>query len=337
MASKQRRKAGKILLIIEIILILVAIFIAVIAVVFGKLKSTEWDDSGIYMNEINDPCIDDYTNIALFGVDSRENDLTKNTRSDSIIIASINNRSKKIKLVSIYRDTYVYIPDHGYTKINHAYAYGGPKLAVETINRNFDLDIHDFVTVNFAALTDAVDALGGITIDITKEELDYVNRYAKDVANINNKEWTKIKKPGRQTLTGVQATGYSRVRYTKGGDFTRANRQRTVIEAMLTKAKHSNPVKIVKAANTILPRICTGMKGSEFTKLALFFPFYSIEDQSGFPFNNSVMTINKASVVVSTSLSSNVAELHNYLFGTKDYEPSQTVKDISAQIASKCS
>lgn len=335
MSAKGRHKASKVLLIIEIILILIAIFIAIIAIVFGKLKSTEWNDKDIYMNDINDGNISDYTNIALFGVDSRENDLTKNTRSDSIIVASINKKTKKVKLLSIYRDTYVYIPDHGYTKINHAYAYGGPKLAVETINRNFDLNIRDFVTVNFSAVTDAVDALGGITIDITEEELDYVNKYAKDVANINNKEWTKIKKPGKQTLTGVQATGYSRVRYTKGGDFTRANRQRTVIDAMLKKAKHSNPVKLIKAADTILPQICTGMKGMEFTKLALFFPFYSIDEQSGFPFDNSVMTINKASVVVSTSLSSNVTELHNYLFGTQNYEPSQTVQDISRQISSK--
>lgn len=335
MASKKRHKAGKILLIIEIILILIAAFIAVIVIVFGKLKSAEWNDNDIYMNQINDGNIADYTNIALFGVDSRENDLTKNTRSDSIVIASINKKTKKIKLISIYRDTYVYIPEHGYTKLNHAYAYGGPKLAVETINRNFDLNIRDFVTVNFSAVTDAVDALGGIEIDITEEELDYVNRYAKDVANINNKKWTKIKKPGKQTLTGVQATGYSRVRYTKGGDFTRASRQRTVIEAMLKKAKHTNPVKLIKAADAILPQICTGMKNTEFMGLAMSFPFYSIDEQTGFPFDNKVMTINKASVVVSTSLSSNVTKLHNYLFGTKKYEPSQTVKEISAQISAK--
>lgn len=335
MASNRRHRAGKIVLVIEIILIIIAIFIAIIAIVFGKLKSAEWDSGSVYMNEINDANISDYTNIALFGVDSRENDLTTNTRSDSIIIASINNKTKKIKLISIYRDTYVYIPEHGYTKLNHSYAYGGPKLAVETINRNFDLNIRDFVTVNFSALTDAIDALGGVDIEITKEELDYVNKYAKDVANINNKEWTKIKKPGMQTLTGVQATGYARVRYTKGGDFTRANRQRTVIEAMLKKAKHTNPAKLVKAANSVLPQICTGMSGADFTKLAVFFPFYSIDEQSGFPFDNKTMTINKASVVVSTSLASNVTKLHDYLFKTANYEPSQTVKDISAQTSKK--
>lgn len=109
-----------------------------------------------------DANIKNYTNIALFGVDSRANDLRKNTRSDSIIVASINNKTHDVKLVSIYRDTYVKIHDHGCTKVNHAYAYGGPDLAVNTLNKNFDLNIKDFVTVNFSALTNVIDELGGV-------------------------------------------------------------------------------------------------------------------------------------------------------------------------------
>lgn len=166
--EKKKYKRKKRILILEIILILIACIIAFGAYIFSKLDNIDWDDNSIYQNDLSDSNMKGYTNIALFGVDSRENDLTKNTRSDSIIIASINKRSKKVKLVSIYRDTYVYIPEHGYTKLNHAYAYGGPKLAVETINRNFDMNITDFVTVNFSAVTDAVDALSGITIDITE-------------------------------------------------------------------------------------------------------------------------------------------------------------------------
>jgi len=335
MAKTKKYRSKKKLLIIEIILILIALLIAFMIFLFDKLESIDWDDNTVYMNESLNSDMSGYTNIALFGVDSRENDLTKNTRSDSIIILSINKFSKKMKLVSIYRDTYIYIPEHGYTKLNHAYAYGGPKLAIETINRNFDMNITDFVTVNFSAVTDAVDALGGIEVEITEAELDYVNRYAKDVANINGKEWTKIKKPGLQTLTGVQATGYSRVRATKGGDFTRAERQRTVIQALLKKAKHSNPAKLVDAANTILPQICTGMDNMEFIGLASFLPFYKIEDQTGFPFNNSSKKINGASVVISNSLSDDVTQLHEYLFKTTDYTPSETVTRISNEIKSK--
>lgn len=328
--KKKHHKRNKIILFLEIILILIAGALALFLYTFEKLDNVEWADSDIYTNTLPGN-IEGYTNIAIFGVDSRENDLTKNTRSDSIIIASINNRSKKVKLVSLYRDTYVYIPDHGYTKLNHAYAYGGPKLAIETINRNFDLNITDFVTVNFSAVTDIVDALGGITVNITKEELKQVNRYAKDVANINNKEWTKIEKPGEQTLTGVQATGYCRVRYTAGGDFTRAERQRTVISAILAKAK-SHPVKVVKAMNTVLPQISTGMDKSELAKLSVFLPFYNIDEQTGFPFENKTTKINGASVVLPTTLSSNVSELHKYLFGINDYQPSSTVEDINSHM-----
>ena len=185
-----------------------------------------------------DANIKNYTNIALFGVDSRANDLRKNTRSDSIIVASINNKTHDVKLVSIYRDTYVKIHDHGCTKVNHAYAYGGPDLAVNTLNKNFDLNIKDFVTVNFSALTNVIDELGGVELTIKKEELKWVNAYGHDVAKINGQKYTKIKHPGKQTVTGVQATGYCRVRYTKGGDFTRAERQRTVLQAIFAKAKN---------------------------------------------------------------------------------------------------
>ena len=277
MTAPKRTRRTRSILFIEIILIIAALFIAAIVYMSGKMKRITWKDSDIYMNDVNDDNMSGYTNIALFGVDSRENELTKKTRSDSIIIASINNKTHDVKLVSIYRDTFVYIPKHGYTKLNHAYAYGGPKLAIETINRNFDMNITDFITINFSGLTDVIDALGGVTIRIKKDELKYVNRYAKDVANINKKEWSEIEAPGEQLLTGVQATGYSRVRYTKGGDFRRTNRQRTVINAILDKAKHSGPVKLTKAANAVLPQTYTSLDGMEFARLSLYLPFYALQ------------------------------------------------------------
>lgn len=328
MAGSKKAKRSRSILLIEIILIIAALLIAAIVYLYGKMNHLSLKDSEIYMNTINDGNMSDYTNIALFGVDSRENELTKNTRSDSIIIASINSKSHDVKLVSLYRDTLVYIPDHGYTKLNHAYAYGGPKLAIETINRNFDMNITDFITINFSGLTDVIDALGGITITIEKDELQYVNKYAKDVANINNKEWTKIEAPGKQLLSGVQATGYSRVRYTKGGDFKRTDRQRTVINAILDKAKHSNPVKLTQAANAVLPQIYTSIDGKEFAGLSLYLPFYNIEEQTGFPFNCTPKRINGADVIICDTYVSNVTMLHEYLFGTSDYTPSDTVKSL---------
>lgn len=330
MANKRKRKKHtKLILLIELVLILIAIAVGIIVLLYSKINKPDWDDGKVYTNELNDDNMSRYINIALFGVDSRANDLTKNTRSDSIIIASINKYTNKIKLLSLYRDTYVFIPEHGYTKLNHAYAYGGPKLAIETINRNFDMNITDYITVNFSALTDVIDALGGVTINVTSEELNEVNRYAKDVARINGREWTKIEKAGEQTLTGVQATGYSRVRYLKGGDYARAGRQRTVIDAIIKKARHSGPKKLYNAADCFLPQIATSLSGTEFARLVSFFPLYNIEIQDGFPFDKTNKTINKAAVVVCNTLPSNVKKLHEYLFETKDYNPSQTVVKIS--------
>lgn len=330
MANKRKRKKRtKLILLIELVLILIAIAVGIIVLLYSKINKPDWDDGKVYTNELNDDNMSRYINIALFGVDSRANDLTKNTRSDSIMIASINKYTNKIKLLSLYRDTYVFIPEHGYTKLNHAYAYGGPKLAIETINRNFDMNITDYITVNFSALTDVIDALGGVTINVTSEELNEVNRYAKDVARINGREWTKIEKAGEQTLTGVQATGYSRVRYLKGGDYARAGRQRTVIDAIIKKARHSGPKKLYNAADCFLPQIATSLSGTEFARLVSFFPLYNIESQDGFPFDKTNKTINKAAVVVCNTLPSNVKKLHEYLFETKDYNPSQTVVKIS--------
>lgn len=326
--SANRTKRSSFILIIEVILIIIGIIIAGYIYVFGRINNCRWDDSQIYTNTLNDSNMDNYTTIALFGVDSRENELTDKARSDSIIIACIDKKTRATKLVSIYRDTYVSIPDKGFSKINHAYAYGGPKLAIETINMNFDLNITDFVTINFSGLTDVIDALGGITLTIEENELEYVNKYAKDVANINNKEWTEIESAGEQLLTGVQATGYSRVRYTKGGDFTRTKRQRAVIEAILQKAKHSNPVSLVKAADSGLSQIYTSLSAQELASLSAFLPFYSIDEQTGFPFDNIPKKINGADVILCDTLESNVIKLHEYLYGTTDYVPSDTIKSL---------
>ncbi len=330
MSGARRRLFRPFKILLIFILVIVLLVIGASIYIFSRLGTTDWDDDSIYMNNISDSNIDDYTNIALFGVDSRDNELDSNTRSDSIMIASINKKNHDIKLVSIYRDTYVYIDGHGYNKLNHAYAYGGPKLAVETINRNFDLNVTDFITINFSGLTDVIDALGGITLTIEEDELEYVNKYAKDVSRINNmeNEWTKIKKPGKQVVTGVQATGYSRVRYTKGGDFTRTMRQRNVILAILDKARKSNPATLAKAANSVLPQLSTGLSSLEFAGLSLFLPFYSIEDQTGFPFDNTPKKVSGADVIVCSTLVSNVTKLHEYLFGTNGYVPSDTVKSL---------
>jgi LCP family protein required for cell wall assembly len=283
---------------------------------------------------LKDANMQDYTTFVVFGVDSRANALQENTRSDSIILVSVHNKTHKVKLTSIYRDTYVNIEGHGFTKINHAYSYGGPELAVNTINQNFDLNVKDFVTVNFSALSNVIDALGGITLTIHKDERKWVNAYARDVAKINGTSFQKIKKSGKQTVTGVQATGYCRVRYTAGGDFTRAKRQRTVLKAIMAKAKKSSPATLYKVMQEMLPQIYTSLTTQEILQLAVYLPFYDIENSKGFPYE---LDCHRGTDGIyydfPTTLSSNVTKLHKKLYGTERYQPTSTVEEFSNEIS----
>lgn len=330
--SKKRRRL-KILFFFELLVVVILLGIVGLITKVDSIENHELKN--VVINDFHDENIDDYTNIAIFGVDSRANDLRKNTRSDAIIVASIHKKTKKVKLMSIYRDTYVHIEEHGYTKINHAYAYGGPDLAVNTINENFDLNIQDFVTVNFSALTNVIDDLGGITLNITEEELEYVNAYTRDVAKINGMKYKYIKSAGKQKVSGVQATGYCRVRYTAGGDYTRAQRQRTVIKAILKKAKKSNPKVLYDVMNSLLPQIYTSLSTSDIISLMLPVFSYSINDSKGFPYELEGRKIDGVFVNIPKTLSSNVTKMHKKLFGTKDYKPSDTVSGYSAEIEAR--
>lgn len=335
-SKKKKKHRLRNFLLFEFVIILFIVPAAYLFYMIQKIPHYEMDYSKVEHNEILDDNMKNYRTIAIFGVDSRTNELQDNTRSDSIIIASIHKKTKKVKLISIYRDTYLYVNEkHGYTKINHAYSYGGPELAISVINKNLDLNIQDFVTVNFSAVTNVIDALGGVTIPITEAELDYVNAYTRDVARINGTKCVYLKKPGKQVLNGTQATAYCRVRYTKGGDFTRAERQRRVMQQILKEAKSSNPVTLFKVANEMLPQIYTSMNSAKILGLSSSVFFYKVEGDAGFPFDNSPKTINKASVVVPKTLSSNVSKLHEYLYDTKNYKPTKTVKSYSDKIASR--
>ncbi|WP_213819024.1 LCP family protein [Garciella nitratireducens] len=192
---------------------------------------------------------DNITNIALFGLDRRET--TGNTRSDTIMIATLDIKNKKAKLTSIMRDTYVNIPSRGMDKINHAYAYGGPELAIRTINENFDMNIRDYVMVDFFGMADIIDALGGVTIDVKPEE---VSR-------------TGVSSAGLQTLNGEQAVKYSRIRYVGNGDFERTERQRKVLEQLMNKVVTAGPMEYPKLMNQLLPYVETSLSKREILKL----------------------------------------------------------------------
>ncbi|MBE5876125.1 MAG: LytR family transcriptional regulator [Lachnospiraceae bacterium] len=276
-----------------------------------------------------------YRNIALFGVDSREGQLLAGTRSDTIMIASINEKTKEIKLISVYRDSFLNVGEDTYNKANVAYAKGGPERAIQMLNENLDLNISDYVTVGFRGLIDTVESVDGIEMEISEEEIDYLNSYQMMMAQELDLEFTPIEEPGLQLLNGMQATAYCRIRYTAGSDFMRTQRQRNVLIAVLEKAKTKSLVDINNAINAVLPSVSTSFSSAEILELASSLTLYRVVDNTGMPFQKyraNAFVSNKGSCVIPYDLEANVTELHRFLFDVQDYIPSDTVKQYNQEI-----
>ncbi len=276
-----------------------------------------------------------YRNVALFGVDSTVGALTKNTRSDTIMIASINQDTKEIKLVSLYRDTFLNLGNDKYNKCNAAYANGGPKQAISMLNANLDLNISEFVTVGFAGLVDVVDALGGIPMEITNAEIVHLNNYQYGIAENLKRDYKPVTSAGMQVLDGMQATGYCRIRYTKGDDFRRAERQRDVLKAIMEKAREASVTQLVEIANNVFEEVYTSFGLSEITELLGEASQYKVVADDGFPREDMRWTGNIGSPgdsIVPNDLVGNVSWLHEFLFDESGYVPSNEVQGYSSHI-----
>lgn len=281
-----------------------------------------------------------YTNVALFGLDSRENDLGKGNRSDTIMIASLNNDTKEVKLVSIYRDTLLELDDGSYNKANAAYAFGGSEGAVSLINRNLDMNIEKYVTVNFNALVDVIDAVGGLDLELTHDEVVHMNNYCVETSKVTGKSYEKIEPEveGTYHLNGVQAVSYSRNRYTAGGDFKRAERQRLVLEKIADKVQNMSVGTVNKIIDSVFPQISTNFTLAEMIGYAKNLTKYKLGDSIGFPADNTTDMLNEVgSVVIPDTLSSNVMEVHKFLFGNDGYTVSSTITSVENGIAEKSS
>lgn len=273
-----------------------------------------------------------YRNIALFGVDSRSGELAKGTLSDCIMIASINQDTGDIKLVSVYRDTYLNLSNDKYGKCNSAYSYGGAEQAIKMLNMNLDLDITEFVTVGFEGLTATVDAIGGIYLDVDEEELRHINSYQKTMAEDLKISWEPVEETGYQLLNGLQATAYCRIRYRKGNDFARAESQREVIQAIAEVVKDSDLQTLTKIANDVSPYVYTSFTLDEIIGLLGEASKYNIVAEGGFPestMRGSGKLGSKGSCVYPINLDDNVTWLHEFLFDDTAYVPSDEVKECS--------
>ena len=332
------------LLILEICVLLIAIGVMyVVMTTTGEVERKQIDHEKITINDEvvetmanNDKTEEKgYRNIALFGVDARDGELGKGTRSDTIIIASINQDTQEIKLISIFRDTYLNLSNDSYNKCNAAYAQGGPEQAISMLNANLDLDITDYVTVGFAGLIDAINALGGVDMEVTEAEISHLNNYQLTMSEELGVDYIPVEKTGKQLLNGMQATAYCRIRYTKGDDFRRAERQRDVLTAMMEKAKTASVGELTEMVNAVLPQVQTSLNINEVISVLGSVAGYDVVTSDGFPFLGERTAANvgsKGSCVIPDDLEENVILLHQILYPEQDYTPSKQVKSFSAEI-----
>ncbi len=347
--SKPRKKRRKVLFILEIIVLLLFIGgLYVYGQISAKLDKIDIQETDLQEQDIvtNDqaPQMTGYTTYALFGLDHRSKNEKLNTEnSDTIIIASINNDTKAVKLVSVYRDTLLNVKDDTYSKANAAYALGGPAQAVNMLNTNLDLNITDYVSIDFDALVTVVDCLGGLDIPLSYAEIVHMNNYCVETAEETGKSYTPVELPepkpedqeaivGTYHLNGVQATSYCRIRYTASLDMGRTERQRRVIQMIVDKAKKAGLSTIFDIMDQVFPMVKTSVSKTEILKLIPAMIGYCIDETTGFPQDYKFATV-KGSVIVPTTLDSNVLKLHQFLYGNTNYTPTQDVLNKSAQIA----
>lgn len=339
---KKKNKGLKIFLRVLIVIIVIILGIAIAGYSFvhnklSKMKTEYIDKTAIGISEEAKDSLKGYRNIALLGIDSRADDYGTGNRSDCIIIASINEKTKEVKLLSVYRDTYVYVTENGnkkLDKITHAYSYGGAQNTLKSLNEALDLNITEYVTVNFDAVIAAVNALNGVEIDITSEELKYINDYIDATSQSSGIKSSHLLKAGRQTVDGVQAVAYSRIRYTAGGDYKRTERMRTVVTAMAKKAKTLSIGQLNKLADEILPRVSKNIENNDIIALMPSALSFDIIESLGWPYNVKGITTT-AWYGVPVTLESNVIRLHKELFGQEDYKVSETVKEMNDAIIKK--
>ena len=345
-ASKKARQRKKVLLFVaELFCLAILVGCVYVAnIVGGWINQVDWtggltsSEAGVN-EDINSQTVEKmtgYTNIALFGLDNRSVGNYDWGNSDTIMIASINNDTKEVKLVSVYRDTYLSIGEGKFNKANSAYNLGGVERAVKMLNANLDLSITDYVCVDWAALIEAIDALGGIELQVTKQEVYYINGYLQEIDRVLGITTPRVAKEGKVHLTGAQATAYARIRYTAGHDFLRTARQRIILEAMLNKAKNSDLITLTQVCDAVFDDISTSLSMSEILGLAKDISKYSIKETTGFPTAlTSGDLANIKDAMIPIDLSANVTRLHQFLFENEDYVPSNTVEVIDQSIITK--
>lgn len=292
--------------------------------------------------------------IALVGVDARGvegSELAESMNSDTIILCCIDHGKQEIRMVSIMRDTWMNMAKYTdeyyeFDKANSAYNRGGPESMLSMLNTNLDFALTDYVTVNFKALADAIDVLGGLDIEMTNAECVHANNYNREVSEAQGIEYEAI--PYDEDLgddysevrhvSGALATSYARIRYGGGDDAKRTSRQRIVINLMVQKLKQ-NPTKIPEILDKVMGNVSTSLTKNEILELGMHAVTYTMGTSYAYPFQlcygENVVNALGEDVVIPVTLEFNVRELHEYLYPGLSYEPSAAVTEYSDYIARK--
>lgn len=345
---RRRSTLSRVMFALEIIVLVVLMGGLFVYAKLGKLNHETINEEELDVNEsvTENQVMKGYTTIALVGIDSRDDKLKSDWNSDTMIIASINNDTKKVKLVSVYRDTYLCLGEdedenNSYGLANSAYCTGGAKKMINMLNKNLDMNISDFVTVNFQAVAETVELLGGIDVEMKKEEVVHLNNYCVETSEVTGMDYTPLEEiEGVHHLNGVQAVAYARIRKTSGNDFRRAARQREVIYRIVEKAKNSSIATLNTVLDKIFPMIYTSLTEKEILSMGMNMLSYDIEDQTGFPFDHLYGDTVKEAMdgvdcVLPITLESNVIKLHEFLYPEDSYVPSNEVKTYSQEIIDK--
>ena len=336
---KKKRKIWSILLEIAVLIgILCFAGYSYISSRLDLMQRLPWNPDEIKNVEISEEKqeqMSGYWTIAVFGVDSRNSSVGKGNNSDVNILCNIDQGTGEIRLVSVYRDSYLNISDKNtYNKINAAYMQGGPEQVVKALNRNLDIDIDDYATFNWKAVADAINILGGIDVEITKSEFYYINAFISETVKATGVASTQLKSAGMNHLDGVQAVAYGRLRL-MDTDYARTERQRKVISLAFEKMKKADWATINNIVQTVFPQVATSIEINDLLKIGRNITRYHLTETTGFPSELREKKMGrKGACVIPQTLESNVIELHHFLFGDEEYTPTETVRTISQKIVS---
>ena len=297
------------------------------------------DTEEIKENELSCVDVKGYVNIALLGVDSRDmsKEALKAANTDAIIVVSMNEKSKDVNIVSVFRDTYLKMGDTStYEKINAAYYFGGAQMAMTSLNQAMDINIKKYILFNFKMVSDLVNAVGGIKVDVKEREIEQLNHYTGETARyIGQKSAKRVKKPGKQKLEGVQAVAYGRIRKGVGDDFRRNSRMRTVIKKVTAKLKKKNLFQLKRIMELCLDDCKTNLSQNDLIGFAQRLTKLNIDKSVGYPYTVKTGMLNGRSYVFPGNLEESARKLHKEFYGEEEYEPSETLLNISNYIISQ--